>query len=132
MYAVPKGTLLVRGDLKNRGLLKSAIAEHHIDGVMHFAGSSEAAESMKMPEKYFRNNTANTLSLSRNHAGMRSDAPSVFFYRCALRCPEQIPIEEDDALKPTNAYGESKLLVERMLTLVSSDSRPTLRQSALF
>jgi len=49
VYAVPKGTMLVRGDLSNRGLLKSALAEHHIDGVMHFAASSVAAESMKMP-----------------------------------------------------------------------------------
>ena len=116
VYAVPKGTLLVRGDLNNRGLLKSAIAEHHIDGVMHFAGSSEAAESMKMPEKYFRNNTANTLSLLETmlECGVTR---LVFSSTAALYgAPEQIPIEEDDALKPTNAYGESKLLVERMLT----------------
>ncbi len=113
--AVPNGALLVRGELSNRDLLKSVIREHSIDGVMHFAASIEAGESMKMPEKYFRNNTANTLSLLETmlECGVTR---LVFSSTAALYGdPEPTPIEEDDSLKPTNAYGESKLLAERML-----------------
>ena len=113
--AVHKGALLVRGDLSNRDLLKSVLREHAIGGVMHFAASIEAGESMKVPEKYFRNNTANTLSLLETmlECGVTR---LVFSSTAALYGdPERTPIEEDDSLKPTNAYGESKLLVERML-----------------
>lgn len=113
--AVPKGAQLVTGELSDRDLLKSVIREHNISGIMHFAASIEAGESMKTPEKYFRNNTANTLALLETmlECGVTR---LVFSSTAALYGnPERTPIEEDDPLKPTNAYGESKLLVERML-----------------
>ncbi len=113
--AVPKQALLVVGGLSNQDLLKSVIREHKIEGVMHFAAFIEAGESMKVPEKYFRNNTANTLALLETllECGVKR---LVFSSTAALYGdPERTPIEEDDPLTPTNAYGESKLLVERML-----------------
>jgi UDP-glucose 4-epimerase len=113
--AVPSGARLVTGELSDRDLLKSVIREHNIGGIMHLAASIEAGESMKVPEKYFRNNTANTLTLleSMLECGVNR---LVFSSTAALYGdPERTPIEEDDPLKPTNAYGESKLLVERML-----------------
>ena len=113
--AVPKGTLLVRGDLSNRNLLKSVMREHSIDGVMHFAGSIEAGESMKMPEKYFRNNTANTLALLETMLGCGVTRLVFSSTAAVYGDPERTPIEEGDSLGPTNAYGESKLLAERML-----------------
>jgi UDP-glucose 4-epimerase len=70
---------------------------------------------MKVPEKYFRNNSANTLSLLEVllETGVKK---FVFSSTAALYGePENIPIRETDPLRPTNAYGESKLLVERML-----------------
>ena len=103
------------GELSDRDLLKSVIQEHKVDGVMHFAASIEAGESMKVPEKYFRNNTANTLTLIET---MLECAVTrlVFSSTAALYGnPGRTPIEEDDPLQPTNTYGESKLLVERML-----------------
>jgi UDP-glucose 4-epimerase len=70
---------------------------------------------MKYPEKYFRNNTANALTLLEAilaHGVRRF----VFSSTAALYgTPERTPIEEADRLQPTNAYGESKLLVELML-----------------
>ena len=113
--AVPKGARLVTGELSDRELLGSVIREHKIAGVMHFAASIEAGESMKVPERFFRNNTANTLTLPETmvEGGV---GRLVFSSTAALYGnPERTPIEEDDALNPTNAYGESKLLVERML-----------------
>jgi UDP-glucose 4-epimerase len=113
--AVANGSRLVTGELSDRDHLKKVIREHQADAVMHFAASIEAGESMKVPEKFFRNNTANTLTLLEImlECGV---SRLVFSSTAALYGnPERTPIEEDDALNPTNAYGESKLLVERML-----------------
>jgi UDP-glucose 4-epimerase len=82
---------------------------------MHFAALIEAGESMKAPAQFFRNNTVNALTLveAMLGAGVKS---LVFSSTAALYGnPERTPIEEEDLLHPTNAYGESKLLMERML-----------------
>ncbi len=113
--AVPKEAELVVGDLADRDSLEPLLRSRAIDAVMHFAALIEAGESMKAPEKFFRNNMANALTLieAMLSAGVRL---LVFSSTAALfGNPERTPIEEDDAIHPTNAYGESKLLVERML-----------------
>ena len=70
---------------------------------------------MKAPEQFFRNNTANALTLLEAMLAARVKS-FVFSSTAALfGNPARTPIEEDDTLQPTNAYGESKLLVERML-----------------
>jgi UDP-glucose 4-epimerase len=82
---------------------------------MHFAALIEAGESMKAPEQFFRNNTSNVLTLLEAMLAARVTR-FVFSSTAALfGNPERTPIEEDDPVHPTNAYGESKLLVERML-----------------
>jgi UDP-glucose 4-epimerase len=70
---------------------------------------------MVHPEEFFRNNTASTLSLLE---AMLAHGPRrlVFSSTAAVYGePESVPIHEDARLLPTNAYGESKLLVEHML-----------------
>jgi UDP-glucose 4-epimerase len=114
--AVPSSARLVTGDLEDRAALDRLFAAGSFDAVLHFAALIEAGESMKVPERYFRNNTANTLNLLET---MLSHGVSrlVFSSTAALYGnPVRVPIEEDDALSPTNAYGESKLLVEKMLS----------------
>ena len=113
--AVPEDAELVVGDLADRAALDQLLQSREIDAVMHFAALIEAGESMKAPEKFFRNNTANALTLieAMLAAGVKR---FVFSSTAALfGNPERTPIEEDDPVHPTNAYGESKLLVERML-----------------
>jgi UDP-glucose 4-epimerase len=86
------------------------------DGVLHFAALIEAGESMVSPEKFFRNNTASTLTLLE---AMLAHGPRrlVFSSTAAVYGePESVPIPETARLLPTNAYGESKLLVEHMLS----------------
>src|ERR1700740_1813609 len=61
--AVPQGAKLVTGDLSDRKAIDRIFDNRPIDAVIHLAASIEAGESMKIPEKYFRNNTANTLTL---------------------------------------------------------------------
>jgi UDP-glucose 4-epimerase len=112
---VPAGAEFVEGELADRDTLERVL-HTDIDGVMHFAALIEAGESMKKPEIYFRNNSASTLSLLES---MLATGVSrlVFSSTAAVYGePESTPIFEDAPLRPTNAYGESKLLVEQMLS----------------
>src|SRR5688572_8888564 len=61
--AVPSGAVLVVGDTGDRTGLDAVFQQHQIDAVMHFAALIEAGESMQVPERYFRNNSANTLNV---------------------------------------------------------------------
>ena len=61
--AVPPDARLVVGDLGDRAALERLLREQPVAAVLHFAAFIEAGESMREPEKFFRNNTANTLSL---------------------------------------------------------------------
>jgi UDP-glucose 4-epimerase len=117
---LPPGVEFIEGELADRaGLEEIFISAAHdgqpFDGVLHFAALIEAGESMIRPEAFFRNNTASTLSLLE---AMLAHGPKrlVFSSTAAVYGePESVPIQEDARLKPTNAYGESKLLVEHML-----------------
>lgn len=113
--AVPKRAEMIVADLADKGKLESLFRSHRFEAVLHFAAFIEAGESMKFPERFFHNNTANALGVLEmmlTHGVNRF----VFSSTAALfGNPLRIPIEEEDTLQPTNAYGESKLLVERML-----------------
>src|SRR3974390_2030995 len=61
--SVPAKAKFVEGSIADRALVDRVLRENRVDGVMHFAAFIEAGESMKYPEKYFRNNTANALTL---------------------------------------------------------------------
>jgi len=113
--AVPSGADLVVGDLARKEILAGLFRLHQFDAVLHFAAFIEAGESMKFPETFFRNNTANALAVLE---AMLEGHVSRFVFSSTAALygnPARTPIEEEDALHPTNAYGESKLLVERML-----------------
>ncbi|WP_260737598.1 UDP-glucose 4-epimerase GalE [Tunturiibacter lichenicola] len=113
--AVADGVSFVEGDLADRALLESTLSKGRFDGVMHFAALIEAGESMRRPEIYFRNNTASTLTLLE---AMLTTGHDRLVFSSTAACygePETTPIVEDAKLKPTNPYGESKLLVEHML-----------------
>ena len=117
---LPAGVGFVEGELSDRKALENLFIEarqqgHPFDGVLHFAALIEAGESMVRPETFFRNNTASTLTLLE---AMLAEGPRrlVFSSTAAVYGePEEVPIQEDARLSPTNAYGESKLLVEHML-----------------
>ena len=61
--SVALGANFVQGSIADRALLDRIFHENKLDAVMHFAAFIEAGESMKYPEKYFRNNTVNALTL---------------------------------------------------------------------
>jgi UDP-glucose 4-epimerase len=113
--AVAEGAEFVEGDLANEELLQSTLTNGRFDGVMHFAALIEAGESMRRPEIYFRNNTASTLTLLESMLATGHDRLVFSSTAACYGEPERTPILEDAKLQPTNAYGESKLLVEHML-----------------
>ena len=113
--AIPAGAEFVQGELEDQQLLVQTLRRSQAEAVMHFAASIEAGESMRAPEKYFRNNSFATLTLleAMLHAGVKK---IIFSSTAALYGnPVTTPIREEDRLCPTNTYGESKLIVERML-----------------
>jgi UDP-glucose 4-epimerase len=127
--ALAPGANFVEGDLADKALLTQTLAEGRFDGVLHFAALIEAGESMKRPDIYFRNNTAGTLSLLEC---MQATGTTRLVFSSTAACygePKRTPIEEDDALQPTNAYGESKLLSEYMMRWFSTQMG--LRYAAL-
>jgi UDP-glucose 4-epimerase len=113
--SVPASAEFIEGDVADRAELERVLSGG-FDGVMHFAAFIEAGESMAKPEKYFRNNSSGTLSLLE--AMVTKEVKRLVFSSTAAVYgePETTPIAENAALRPTNAYGESKLLVEKMLT----------------
>jgi UDP-glucose 4-epimerase len=115
---VPSGATFVEGDVADTKRLEEVFADHSFSGVMHFAALIEAGESMNKPEIYFRNNTAATLGLLE--AMVNKNLKKLVFSSTAAVYGEPVstPIAEDAALCPTNAYGESKLLVEQMLSWI--------------
>jgi UDP-glucose 4-epimerase len=105
----------IDGDIADRPLLEKTFNRMRFDGVMHFAALIEAGESMKVPEIYFRNNTAATLTLLEAMLATGHDRLVFSSTAAVYGEPDFTPILEDAKLQPTNPYGESKLLVEQML-----------------
>ncbi len=106
---------LERGSLNDPARLAEAFARHRVDAVVHFAASALVGESMSDPGKYFRNNTLGTFNLieAMRQAGVGT---IVFSSTCATYGnPVRVPIDEGHPQAPVNPYGESKLMVEKML-----------------
>jgi UDP-glucose-4-epimerase GalE len=106
---------LVEADVGDHARLVEALRKYDVGAVMHFAGSTSVAVSMVDPAGYFRNNVAASLVLLE---AMRAcEVGAIIFSSSAAvyGVPERSPIAEDDPKQPVNPYGESKLMMERML-----------------
>jgi UDP-glucose 4-epimerase len=100
--------------LDTDGLVR-VMEERPCDAVIHFAAYIAVGESMKIPEVYFRNNTAGSLSLLT--AMLQAGIGKIVFSSTAAvyGMPERVPIPESAPGAPVNAYGESKVMVETLL-----------------
>ncbi|WP_248929190.1 UDP-glucose 4-epimerase GalE [Paenibacillus hamazuiensis] len=112
--AVLGGKLYV-GDLRDKDFMGSVFKENEIEAVIHFAANSLVGESMQNPAKYYHNNVYGTLCLleAMNEHGVKK----IVFSSTAATYgePERVPIQENDRTLPTNAYGETKLAMEKMM-----------------
>lgn len=112
--AVPDQAAFVQGDVLDRAALQSAFANHRPDAVAHFAALIEAGESMEKPSLYLRNNVGGAINLLEAMAG-HNVMRIVFSSTAAVYASKNGPLEEDDPFGPSNVYGETKLMIERML-----------------
>ena len=113
--AILHGKLVV-GDLADTKLLDRTVKEFRPDAVLHFAAFIEVGESVSDPIKYYQNNVANTINLlqvlTRNKANKFIFSSSAAVYGS----PEKVPITEDEKINPINPYGQSKSVVEKVLS----------------
>lgn len=113
--AVDPRAEFILGDLRDFDSVRTAVDEARADAVMHFAASALVGESMEMPEKYFRNNVVACVNLLESML-LAGTKRIVFSSTCAtFGTPERVPIDETLPQNPINPYGESKLMMERML-----------------
>ncbi|MBI4363588.1 MAG: UDP-glucose 4-epimerase GalE, partial [Candidatus Doudnabacteria bacterium] len=106
---------LIVGDVGDARLLDKIFSEHEIEAVVHFAASSIVEESVFFPGLYFQNNV--TAGIALLNSMVRHNVKKLVFSSSAAVYgePEKIPIAENAALRPTNPYGQSKLIFEQML-----------------
>ena len=102
-------------DLLDYDAIDKIFEENKIDSVIHFAGLKAVGESVLQPLRYYHNNLTGTFNLCnvmQKHGTKRivfSSSATVYGK------PESVPIREDFPLSTTNPYGETKLMIERIL-----------------
>ena len=107
-------------DIRDKSALKKIFSENKIEAVFHFAAFIEAGESVKLPLKYFSNNVCGMQILLE--AMTECGVDKIIFSSSAAVYgePEKIPIDEGDKTFPTNPYGETKLMMEKMMRWVGA------------
>ncbi len=113
--SVDKKAKFYQADLGNKDAIRKVFQDNKIDCVIHFAAFIEAGESMVDPKKFFRNNLVNTINLL--DIMLESDVKKIIFSSTAAVYgePEYTPIDEKHPTKPTNYYGLTKRMIERIL-----------------
>ncbi len=113
--SIPAGVPLVRAAIHDVETVRRLLVEHRADAVMHFAAWLAVGESVRKPIDYYQNNVVGTLGVleAMRQAGVRR---FVFSSTCAVYGePSRVPIVETLETRPINAYGETKLAIERAL-----------------
>ncbi|MDT2837911.1 UDP-glucose 4-epimerase GalE [Enterococcus durans] len=113
--AVHPDARFYEGDIRDKTFLKSVFEKETIEGVLHFAASSLVGESVEKPLKYFNNNVYGMqVLLEVMH---EFDVKNIVFSSTAATYgePKEFPITEITPTNPKNPYGESKLMMEKMM-----------------
>jgi UDP-glucose-4-epimerase GalE len=114
-HAVRGATALVEGDVHDVQRLRAAMRDHAVDAVMHFAAWLSVGDSVKDPIGYYHNNVAGALAVLEAMTGENVKHLVVSSTAAVFGNPEETPISESHPTRPINAYGETKLAVERAL-----------------
>jgi UDP-glucose 4-epimerase len=112
--AVDRRAAFHEGDLLDGKFLMPVLAG--VDAVCHFAAFSQVAESVADPIKYYRNNVVGAISLLDS---MRKKGVRYFLFSSSAAVygePDSTPIPEEAPTRPLNAYGNTKLTIERLLS----------------
>jgi len=105
----------VRGELSDKNQLLEVMRDRKIDSVIHFAASSLVGESEEDPHRYYQNNIMNGINLLG--AMLEAGVGKIVFSSSAAVYgdPVEVPIREDHPTRPTNVYGDTKLIIEGIL-----------------
>ena len=117
--SVPSDVKFYEGDIRNPETLAKIFTENKIDSVIHFCAYSLVGESVDKPLKYFNNNVGGMITLLE--AMQKFDVKRIIFSSTAATYgePKRVPILETDPTEPTNPYGESKRIMEKIMNWVS-------------
>ena len=119
-----KSVYFVKGDARNRALLREIFDCQKIDGVIHFAGLKSVGESVKDPLRYYDCNIGSTLALCEVMAAAGIFTLIFSSSATVYGDPLSVPIDENFPRAATNPYGASKLMIEDMLAdLTKADER---------
>jgi UDP-glucose 4-epimerase len=113
--AVPNGAEFVRLDIGDRTALESLARNRRFDVVFHFAAKALIPESVTNPGVFFQQNVASTISMLE---ALRAAGITKFVFSSSAAVygiPEVAAIHEDSPKNPVNSYGETKLMIERVL-----------------
>lgn len=113
--SVASGTDFVQGDLLNQKLLTDTLNQGQVDAVIHMAADSLVSESVAQPAKYYLNNVVGGLSLLESMREAKVQRLVFSSTAAVYGEPVKQPISEEDATKPTNPYGATKLALETAL-----------------
>jgi UDP-glucose 4-epimerase len=104
-----------QGDIRDRDFLARLFSEQQVDAVVHFAALKAVGESCEKPLEYFDNNISGTISLLQ--AMRETGCRNLVFSSSATVYgdPDSCPITEDAALRVTNPYGRTKLVMEQLI-----------------
>ncbi len=117
---VPKGAVFVKASVGDDALVTATVKKYQVDAVLHFAGFIRVDESVREPNKYFKNNTENTRILAEAVASMGVKHLIFSSSAAVYGNPERVPVMETDRTAPINPYGESKLRSEKILLEMST------------
>ena len=113
--SLPSAVEFIKGDVSDREKLENLFKSKQVESVIHLAAFIDANESIKTPERYFRNNINNSLNLIEAMLSRRVKQLVFSSTAAVYGNTNQNPIKEETSFGPTNAYGESKASVEKML-----------------
>jgi len=112
----------VEADLLDKSALDEIFLNRKIDAVVHFAGLKAVGESVEQPLWYYHNNISGTLCLLESMH--KHNVKTLVFSSSATVYgdPDSVPIDENFPTRATNPYGQTKLMIEQILTdLYQSD-----------
>lgn len=119
LAAVHPKARFYNADIRDRKAMDELFEKEKIDGVIHFAASSQVGESMADPLKYYDNNLCGTTCLLQSMVAHGVDKIVFSSTAATYGEPERVPILENDNTCPTNCYGETKLAMEKMMRWTS-------------
>ena len=113
--AVDKRAKFYQGDIEDTNLVSKILRDENIDAVMHFAAYSLVPESVKKPLKYYDNNVSGMISLLQAMEDAKVKYLVFSSSAATYGIPEKLPITEDTPLNPINPYGETKMMMEKIM-----------------